>query len=199
MRNLLQKTELFSVLCAAGSSGFPLFGVCAGVILLATHIRGTNEESLGVLDIEVERNGYGRQIHSFETEVPLLLPAARATDEAVKRTANTTTPTSRSTAPAAPMASGTETGTAPTPLATPTPTTTIASVSGVFIRAPIIHACADNIEVLARHAGTAVVVRDGSVLGATFHPEVKADPTLHRFFLTECIDRARICADYLLQ
>ena len=42
----------------------PIFGTCAGVILLARQVSNPAQESLGILDLEVERNGYGRQIDS---------------------------------------------------------------------------------------------------------------------------------------
>ena len=45
----------------------PVWGICAGAILLARHVPG--QRSFGVLDIDVERNAYGRQLASFEAEV----------------------------------------------------------------------------------------------------------------------------------
>jgi 5'-phosphate synthase pdxT subunit len=42
----------------------PVFGTCAGAILLAKEVKNPNQESLGLLDITVLRNGYGRQVHS---------------------------------------------------------------------------------------------------------------------------------------
>lgn len=55
-------------------SGIPIFGTCAGLILLAKRIRRSDQPRLGLLDVEVERNGFGRQRESFETElsVPVL-------------------------------------------------------------------------------------------------------------------------------
>ena len=48
-------------------SGFPLFGTCAGMILLAREIEGRSEPYVGAIDITVARNASGRQVHSFET------------------------------------------------------------------------------------------------------------------------------------
>ena len=45
--------------------GGVLFGTCAGLILLAAKVTGPDQPSLALLDAEVERNGYGRQIDSF--------------------------------------------------------------------------------------------------------------------------------------
>lgn len=181
MRNLLGKAELFSVLRAAGKNGFPFFGVCAGAILLATRILGTDEQGLGLLNIEVERNGYGRQVHSFEAVVPLIPSAATASRKMALRVADA-------------GRVGTEDAVVYTKERSHTGGTV---VSGTFIRAPIIRACADTVEVLARHSETPVVVRDGSVLGATFHPEVKGDATLHQIFVTECVNHNLVCDDYL--
>lgn len=52
-------------------SGLPVFGTCAGLILLAERIRGSEQPRLGLLDIEVERNGFGRQTQSFEAELEI--------------------------------------------------------------------------------------------------------------------------------
>lgn len=48
----------------------PIFGTCAGAILLASEVSHPAQESLGLLDIAVERNAYGRQVHSQVTRVP---------------------------------------------------------------------------------------------------------------------------------
>ncbi len=53
--------------------GLPLFGTCAGMILMAKRISGNSMPSLGLMDISVRRNAFGRQIDSFETE--LVIPA----------------------------------------------------------------------------------------------------------------------------
>ncbi len=47
-------------------SGFPFFGTCAGMILLAREIEGRSEPYVGAIDITVARNASGRQVHSFE-------------------------------------------------------------------------------------------------------------------------------------
>lgn len=48
-----------------------LFGTCAGSILLASDIQNSEQFRFGFLDMTVERNGYGRQVHSFEADVPV--------------------------------------------------------------------------------------------------------------------------------
>jgi 5'-phosphate synthase pdxT subunit len=52
----------------------------------------------------------------------------------------------------------------------------------VFIRAPIIESVGENVEVLAHSAGQPVLVRQGSILAATFHPELTADTAVHELF-----------------
>lgn len=47
----------------------PMFGTCAGAILMAASVSGPEQESLGLMDIEVERNAYGRQVDSCVAEV----------------------------------------------------------------------------------------------------------------------------------
>jgi 5'-phosphate synthase pdxT subunit len=58
-----------------------------------------------------------------------------------------------------------------------------APVTAAFIRAPRFTALGPEVEVLARHDGIPVLVRDGRVLAATFHPEITGDPSVHRLFL----------------
>lgn len=49
----------------------PIFGTCAGLILLAEEVIGSSQKSLGVLQVTVERNAFGRQIESFAADVSL--------------------------------------------------------------------------------------------------------------------------------
>jgi pyridoxal 5'-phosphate synthase pdxT subunit len=105
----------------------PVFGTCAGMILLA---RGGPLEQV---DIAVERNAYGRQVASFEADVEL-------EDEVVP-------------------------------------------LRGVFIRAPRVRETGPGVEVLAEHEGEPVLLRDGRVLVASFHPELTEDTRVHERFL----------------
>lgn len=54
--------------------GMPVFGTCAGMILLAQDLKRYDQFSFQVLDIQVERNSYGRQIESFETDIYVKTP-----------------------------------------------------------------------------------------------------------------------------
>jgi len=71
MSMLLDSSGLFDPLATRLSAGMPAFGTCAGLILLAAEIEDgrPDQRSFGALDISVLRNGYGRQIESFETEL----------------------------------------------------------------------------------------------------------------------------------
>ena len=51
--------------------GKPMFGTCAGLILLAKNLVGYNESHIGVMDIKVERNSFGRQVDSFEADLAI--------------------------------------------------------------------------------------------------------------------------------
>lgn len=127
------------------SSTHPTFGTCAGVILLAREVTHPVQESLGLLDVSVERNGYGRQIDSFGTQA------------------------------------------------------TVKGLSGepvelVFIRAPIITSLGSGVEVLAKCQDRPVLVRQGHILGATFHPELTTDSRIHQLFLEMVARRQSVAA-----
>jgi 5'-phosphate synthase pdxT subunit len=143
---LLESTGLFARLAAATAEGLPVLGTCAGLVLVArTVLDGRSDQRvLGLVDATVRRNGYGRQVQSFEVEVPF------------------------------------GSGEAP-----PLP--------AVFIRAPRVVAVGDSVEVLASLGGDPVLVRQGSVLAAAFHPELTADRRVHRMFAEMCAPRQGAC------
>ena len=74
MRNLILRWGLRQPILDLSDRGAPLFGTCAGMIVLSSQIEGGEEPVLPLLDVTVERNAFGRQLDSFETElqVPLL-------------------------------------------------------------------------------------------------------------------------------
>jgi pyridoxal 5'-phosphate synthase pdxT subunit len=74
MRNLIRRWNMREPILALAERGAPLFGTCAGMIVLSRQIEGGEEPVLPLLDVTVERNAFGRQLDSFETElsVPLL-------------------------------------------------------------------------------------------------------------------------------
>ena len=115
-------------------SGRPVLGTCAGAIVLARAVSSPAQKSLNLIDLEIERNAYSRQLDSFIADVD-----------------------------------------AP-PLGGPLP--------AVFIRAPRIRAVGPGVEVLATHRGEPVLVRQGNVAAATFHPELTPDRRLHRLMFS---------------
>lgn len=68
MRKLLHELELFDTLKEKIENGLPVFGTCAGMILLAKSVEG-GEPCFGTMDIAVKRNAYGRQLGSFHAEL----------------------------------------------------------------------------------------------------------------------------------
>ena len=113
---------------ALRSFGGPVFGTCAGMIVL-------DRRHLDLIDLEVDRNAYGRQVASFEADRRL------QDDDAPLR--------------------------------------------GVFIRAPRVSNPGPGVEVLAEHDGEPVLLRQGRVLVASFHPELTEDTRVHELFLDQ--------------
>jgi pyridoxal 5'-phosphate synthase pdxT subunit len=109
----------------------PTFGTCAGAILLANEVENPRQTGLGVLDIRIRRNAYGRQLESSIREGKL---------------------------------NG-------------------SPIEMVFIRAPKIERVGPGVEVIATEGNDPVAVRQGSVMAATFHPELSDDTRVHRAFL----------------
>jgi 5'-phosphate synthase pdxT subunit len=74
MRQLIERWGLRQPIIDLAASGAPLFGTCAGMILLAREIAGGESPILPLLDVTVERNAFGRQLDSFEVDlaVPVL-------------------------------------------------------------------------------------------------------------------------------
>lgn len=65
---LLQQNDLFTALQQCGQQGMPMFGTCAGAILLAKRVLLPTQPSLGLVDVTIERNAYGRQLASCIVE-----------------------------------------------------------------------------------------------------------------------------------
>jgi 5'-phosphate synthase pdxT subunit len=68
---LLLRYGLLEPLAEAGRKGLPIFGTCTGLILLAKQINRSDRYGLGLMNICVERNAFGRQLHSFEADMPI--------------------------------------------------------------------------------------------------------------------------------
>ena len=71
MRRLVDRWAMTEPLLDLASSGAPIFGTCAGMIVLAREIAGGEQPILPLLDVTVERNAFGRQLDSFEADLPV--------------------------------------------------------------------------------------------------------------------------------
>ncbi|MFK4996574.1 pyridoxal 5'-phosphate synthase glutaminase subunit PdxT [Bacillus sp. N9] len=69
MRRLMDQNGFIEPLREFANDGKPMFGTCAGLILLAKHISGSDAAHLSLMDIVVERNSFGRQRDSFEADI----------------------------------------------------------------------------------------------------------------------------------
>jgi len=68
---LMVEYHLMDAIKEMGQKGLPIFGTCAGLVLLAENIRDSRQPRIGLLDMEVVRNGFGRQVDSFEEELKI--------------------------------------------------------------------------------------------------------------------------------
>jgi len=139
LSRLIDRGGLRRPLLQFAAEGRPILGTCAGLIMLSSGLLGERDASwhgvqpLGLLDVQVQRNGYGRQVDSFTESLEL---------------------------------SGDLAGGEP--------------CDAVYIRAPRIAAVGPRAEVVARRPdGEVVGVRQGRVIGLTFHPELGADGRFH--------------------
>jgi 5'-phosphate synthase pdxT subunit len=139
LSRLIDRGGLRQPLLEFAAAGKPILGTCAGLIMLGRGLAGERDpgwhgvQPLGLLDVTVQRNGYGRQIDSF-TE-PLTLADDLAGD---------------------------------------------APCEAVYIRAPRIVDVGPAAEVIARRPdGEPVGVRQGNLVGLTFHPELGQDGRFH--------------------
>jgi 5'-phosphate synthase pdxT subunit len=68
---LLSEYDLMGPIRKLAKQGFPIFGTCAGLVLLAKKVSNLEMDSIGVMDIEVKRNAFGRQVDSFEADLKI--------------------------------------------------------------------------------------------------------------------------------
>jgi 5'-phosphate synthase pdxT subunit len=139
MLKFIEEENLAAPITDFACQGKPIFGTCAGAILLAREVYNPAQASLGLIDIGVERNGYGRQVDSFIVEVETAIEGG--------------------------------------------------PLEAVFLRAPKIKRVGLDVEVLASLNGEPVLVREGNILAATFHPELTEDTRAHSLFV-EMVVRA---------
>jgi 5'-phosphate synthase pdxT subunit len=71
MLRLMEGFELIQPIREMARGGLPIWGICAGVILLAKHVSNYEMETLGLMDTKVRRNAFGSQVHSFEVDLEI--------------------------------------------------------------------------------------------------------------------------------
>ncbi|WP_178020469.1 pyridoxal 5'-phosphate synthase glutaminase subunit PdxT [uncultured Paenibacillus sp.] len=130
---LMRKYGFIEAIQDFSGQGKPVFGTCAGLIVMAKEIEGGEEAHLGLMNIKVSRNAFGRQRESFETDLDV---------------------------------KGLE-----------------APLRAVFIRAPLITAVGEGVEVLSTYKDEIVTARQGHLLVSSFHPELTDDFSLHTYFV----------------
>ena len=142
MSQLLESSGLFDPVAIRIKDGMPVFGTCAGMILLASEILDgrSDQRNFSAIDISVRRNAFGRQVDSFESTI----------------------------------------------------STDVGDFQGVFIRAPRIERVGADVQVLGSIANEPVLVRQGNVLAASFHPELSNDARLHEYFVSITANRKKV-------
>jgi len=156
-----QRWGLLEPIRAFAQSGRPLWGTCAGMILMAKELvdGAPGQPRLGLMDIAVRRNAFGRQVDSFEADLEVPALGEPSFGKAQDR------PFDRAQGGPFGKAQG-------------------KPFRAVFIRAPLIERVGKGAEVLARlEDGTVVAVQQGSMLATAFHPELTGDNRFHRYFL----------------
>lgn len=121
------------------ASGMPVFGICAGLIVLSKKAKDrvigeVDQPLLDLLDVKIERNAFGRQRDSFESEISM---------EKIG----------------------------------------VPKFQGVFIRAPSIMEAGHNVEIISKFNEKIIAVKQGKILGTSFHPELTDDLSLHKYFV----------------
>lgn len=130
---LATRFELMEPLRRLIEGGLPTYGTCAGLIFASCTVTEGSQPLLGVLDVVVHRNAFGRQNESFETDIDI---------------AGFDSP-----------------------------------FHAVFIRAPWVEKVGGDVEVLASVDDHPVMVRQGRIIGTSFHPELTTDDRIHQMLL----------------
>ncbi|SHH39245.1 pyridoxal 5'-phosphate synthase glutaminase subunit PdxT [Thermosipho atlanticus] len=133
MIRIMKMIGFYEVLKNKIENNFPVFGTCAGMIVLSKEVVNFKQDSLKAIDIKVERNAYGRQVDSFETDVYI-----KDFDKPFR---------------------------------------------AIFIRAPKVIEYGKDVEVLSEYDSSPILLRQGNILVASFHPELTVDTRIHEYFV----------------
>jgi len=168
MSMLLESSGLLEPLGKEIAAGLPVFGTCAGMILLGTSVvdgRG-DQNVFGAIDISVRRNGYGRQLASFECDLDVAALGAPPLHAVFIR---------------APVVDWV--GAAVEVLAVAEPSPDAGGAGGAGGDRPG--------RLTDTPTATPVLCRQGPVLVAAFHPELTGDRRVHRLFVSMIEERGR--------
>ena len=133
--NLMERYGIDVAIKQRVSEGMAVFGTCMGMIILSKEIENSNQQRLGLIDMEVRRNAFGRQVDSYETDLSI---------------------------------NGIEGG----------------PIRAVFIRAPYATRIWGDAQILASlETGEILMVKQGKILAAAFHPELTTDTRVHEYFV----------------
>jgi len=166
----------------------PIWGTCAGAILLAKVAVGTKrggQEVLGGVDVKVERNGWGSQMESFEAEMSV--DGMRDQQKPFKGVfirapvVLALLPTSPSRPPVQVIARLSD-------WAEPTPAASHYAVHDAYVKQAALPTPPNEPEMMAKTDPRHIVaLRQGRHLFTTFHPELTRDDRFHELFVTECV------------
>ncbi len=173
MSHLLESGDLRAPL-AEFMAVRPVLATCAGMILLAKSEERLPFPPFGLLDIDVARNAWGRQVFSFNEEIEWPHGSSHLSGN----------------------------GDEPSRLEKPhhgdggaeaahekAPDQGQGLLKAIFIRAPRVLRVGPNVEVLAELRGEAIAVRQKNLVALSFHPELTDDTRVHRWFVTEMLGR----------
>lgn len=153
---LLRSTGLFEPIAAHIAAGKPVFGTCAGMILLARKLDNDENVYFGALDAVVRRNAYGRQLGSFS---------------AVADFGSASDGSAIVIAPGGHVGRDVSTG------------VVLKDFPLVFIRGPFVAEVGADAVVETSVDGNVVGLRQGNILATAFHPELTDDTRIHELFL----------------
>ena len=164
-----ESTVMIKLLCEQGlleplkelcQQNIPILATCAGLILLAKEIKSHPDQArLGLMDIVVERNAFGRQKESFSSHIPIQIPVAFACAQGMQGT---------QTIEAMQMVEN-----------------EAYLFPAIFIRAPQIFSVENNVRILAQQEDKILAVQQDNMVACSFHPELSSDLLFHKWLVKE--------------
>ncbi|EFA22183.1 pyridoxal 5'-phosphate synthase glutaminase subunit PdxT [Bifidobacterium gallicum] len=160
---LLHQTGLYEPIAAHIAAGRPVFGTCAGMILLARELEDDPTVHFGAMDVTVRRNAYGRQLGSFSADADIDFSVDVADGDLGEEVTGDAAEADYVACEVNPR---------------------IDDYPVVFIRGPLVSNVGEEANVAAMVNGQVVAVRQGNLIATAFHPELTDDTRIHEFFLS---------------